>query len=174
MSASHRPMPRTDLLEANATAMAALEALIERHTPEELVTAHDAAGWTSKDHLVHLAVWLRGGLLPGTEGISRWEAVGLSKALYEARDEESFDRANEVIREQHRGDSLDSVLGLLRETFQRSQDFLRTASDADLFRPLEPCESDPGPTSVFTWLEIDGWGHFDEHRGYVAIILGDA
>lgn len=174
MSTSIRPLTRTALLEANASAMAELEILISRHTPEELVTAHDPAGWTSKDHLAHLAVWLRGGLLPGTEGIARWEAVGMSKALYEAREDEDYHRANEVIRQQHIDDSLDVVLALLRETFLHAQDYLRTASDDDLFRPLEPCASDPGPTSVFTLPDIDGWGHISEHRGYIAIMLGEA
>lgn len=173
MDAVPRPTTRDELLAANATAMAALESLIARHTPRELVTAHDTAGWTSKDHLVHLAVWLRGGLLPATDGISRWDAVGMSKALYEARDEADYHRANEVIREQHAADSLAMVLHLLRATVARSQEFLRTASDAELFRPLEPSASDPGPTSTFTLLNIDGWRHIDEHRGFIAIMLGD-
>ncbi|MGC4189927.1 MAG: ClbS/DfsB family four-helix bundle protein [Thermomicrobiales bacterium] len=168
------PSTRVELLAANAAAMDALDTLLARHTAAELTTAHDAAGWTAKDHLAHLTAWLRSVLEPARDGISRWEALGVSEAVFAARHEDDFFRINEQIRRRHAGEALGAGRKTLRETFEGAQAYLHEASDAELQRPVVAGDPADGEVTFFQLFDSDGWRHVNEHCGYIAIILGEA
>jgi len=173
MSESIEPTTREALASANARSWRAVQALIVRHPEDALTTLHDDAGWTSKDHLAHLSAWLRSVVLPARDGISRWDALGVSEADFAARQDDEFFAINESIRRQHAAESLDEVLADAQSAIDQSQALIATSSDADLQRSIDPCNPADGSVTVFQLLNGDGWEHFDLHRGYIAIILGE-
>lgn len=172
MQEQTEPTTRTELNAENERAWVALQALVARHTEADLTTLHDAAGWTSKDHLAHLTAWLRSVVLPAQEGTSRWEALGVSEAVFAARMEDEWFAINAAIRQQHAGESLSAVLADLQSVVELSQALIETSSDADLQKPIDPCNPADGAVTVFQLLNGDGWEHFDLHRGYIVRILG--
>ena len=69
-------MPKAELLEKMRTGWNELLAFIATLTPEQMSTPTDAAGWTMKDHLMHLAVWQEG-VYALLEGRDRAAAMGV-------------------------------------------------------------------------------------------------
>ncbi len=53
----HPILSKVELLAAIEQGWNGLNAYVDSLTPEQLTTPTDAAGWTAKDHLAHLAVW---------------------------------------------------------------------------------------------------------------------
>lgn len=167
------PTTRTELNAANVRALADVRALVGRHTEDDLIALHDDAGWTSKDHLAHLTAWLGSAVLPARDGISRWDALGVSPEIFAARHEDDFFRINDQIRQHHAEESLATVLANLQSMVEQANALVETSSDADLQRPIDPCNPADGSVTVFQLLNGDGWEHFDSHRRYIAIILGE-
>lgn len=99
MNEEPRSMSMDQLLAANDAAWDRLRALVARHPESELITAHDPAGWTSKDHLAHLAA-LSGGMLHVLrDGWPQWQGMGIDAALFAAIETDGYDRINEAIRQ---------------------------------------------------------------------------
>ncbi|MBZ0287364.1 MAG: DinB family protein, partial [Anaerolineae bacterium] len=107
-----------------------LQAYITSLTPAQMTEPTDAAGWTVKDHLMHLAVW-EGGMVELLHRRPRWEYMGLPPESAGNRD---FDAMNAVIQKAHKNKSLDEVLAALRTAHQQMLDTLQPLTDADLQR----------------------------------------
>ena len=167
------PTTRSSLLTSTATTVDALDALLARHAAAEQTTASDAAGWTTKDHLAHVAAWYRSVLLPARDGISRSHALGVSEAVFATRSQDDFYALNDEIRRLYAGESLATVVDGLHTVVAETQAFIASASDDDLQRRIEACDPADGEVPVADLLREDGWMHLDEHRGYIAPILGD-
>lgn len=174
MPVSAESESRAQLLQANTAAMDALDALLAQHTADELTTMSDSAGWTTKDHLAHLTAWHRSVLLPVRDGISRSRALGVSDDIFASRQADEYFALNDTIRRLHADETLDAVVRDLHGVFVETQEFIATAKDGDMRRGIEACDPDAGEVSVIQLLTDDGWKHLDEHRGYIARILGEA
>ena len=59
MTVSQEPRNKAELEASIDHWWDALQAVIGRYTEAELTGPTDAAGWTVKDHLAHLAAWER-------------------------------------------------------------------------------------------------------------------
>lgn len=163
-----------ELQNANETAWASLRAFIERHTEADLTTARDAAGWTSKDHLAHLVVWERGVLHVLQDDWPQWQGMGISPDLFATRKTEGVDRINEEIRRQNADRPLGDVLIELQAVHEAMQAVIRALGDAGLQRPVGDFRHDGTELRVIAWIPGDAGDHFDEHRAYIAAIVGAA
>ena len=132
-------------------------------------TAHtDAAGWTVKDHIMHLVVW-EDGMWPLLNRQSRREHMGLSQDVWQSGD---FDAMNAVIQGQHRDKPLDEVMQEFRHIHQRLIAKIESLTDADLQRPYKDYQ--PGTTHdspVIDTIISDTYDHYAEHRPWIEAIV---
>lgn len=161
---------RTELLLSMDREWEALERLLEHADTDDLVGKTDPAGWSSKDHLAHLATWGQSAISMIRDGTSRWDGLGISRGLYETP---GWDEKNEAIRQQSEGDSLDAVRAHLDNVHHDMRRIVDGMTDADLLRPLaEVAEGGEGETIMRRILGTFPW-HVAEHRAYIERILAD-
>ena len=146
-----------------------LQGYIATLSREQLAGPADDAGWTVKDHLIHMAVW-EDGIAALLGGNSRLEAMGIDQATWE----QGADAVNDVIFARYRAMELDDVLSHCQQTHQRLVDRITAMSDADLLRPYSDFQ--PGPASaqpILGWIVGNSFGHYAEHRPWIeAIVAG--
>lgn len=144
-----------------------LQAFIASLTPEQMTKPTDAAGWTVKDHLMHLAVW-EGGMAELLHRRPRWEYMGLPTESWQNRD---FDAMNAVIQQVHKDKSLDEVLQALESEHRRMLDTLQPLADADLQRPYNSYLPDSTRTdAVIAWVVGDTYEHYAQHIPWMRAI----
>lgn len=149
-----------------------LHAFLAAVTPDQ-ASKRDQAGWSVKDHVMHLAVWedsvailFRGG--------RRHEALGIDEPLYTAG---NFDAINEVIKVRLEGAALQETIRDLQRAHRQLVGHLRTLRDADLnakareFFPQAP-GNDDRPLSSLIWDNTGG--HFTEHLEWMRALGKDS
>jgi uncharacterized protein (TIGR03083 family) len=146
-----------------------LDALLERLTPRQMVTAGDD-GWTVKDHLTHLAAWEQS-LVALLSGTSRHEALGVSEETYSS----GFDAINEKVRESRAHLSLDDALAFYRTSHEEVLAAIARLSDGDLnrtyssFQPSEPGKDSGAP--IIGWIMGNTGEHYEEHIPWIRQIV---
>lgn len=145
--------------------------VVDGQPDSALVERTDAAGWSAKDHLIHLAMWERS-IDYLLQSRPRHEGLGVSQDVYLGHD---VDRINEVIFQQHRDKDLATVR---REFDDVHGDFLSTLGGLtwdELFKtyshyaPAEPGEDRGDPVAF--WVAGNTYGHYDQHREWIAALL---
>jgi len=159
---------KTDLILAMDREWEVLQRLIAGAGEPELTHKTDAAGWSSKDHLAHLAAWGNSVLLMVRDGTPRWDGLGIDRAIFST---ENYDEENKVIRKQTSDWSLAQVTAHLENVYLEFRRMVDEMSDADLLRPLSDyAEGGEGETLMRRILGTFPW-HFEEHREYIERIL---
>jgi hypothetical protein len=141
---------------------------IQNFTAAELTEPTDAAGWTAKDHLMHMAVW-EDGIYALLSHQSRHEQMGLDASEWD----QSYDDINDVIWKQQRDKPLDEVLKTFVSVHQRLVEKITALTDEDLSRPnsyYQPNSDDDQP--VIGWIIADTYEHYAEHQPWIAAIVG--
>jgi hypothetical protein len=163
---------KAELIEAMQAGWERLQAFIDSYSEEQLVTKKDAAGWTAKDHLMHLAVW-EGSMIAVMDKQPRWEYMQVPEDVWATLDTGSYDEVNEVIRKKHAGLSLSEVRG---ELAKRHGQFIqrveaRPAEDMQLpyshFLPAASDENHP----LIGYLSGNSFDHYDEHMPWMRAIV---
>jgi len=149
-----------------------LQTYLKTLTPEQMTRPTDAAGWTAKDHVMHLAVW-EDGIAALLEGESRRERMGLDVATWESDwDADHYFHINDVIYQQHHGQPLDDVLRHFDAVHQRLVDVVSALADADLLRPYNSYDpTSSSTTPLFALIVGDTYGHYEQHRPWIAAIV---
>jgi hypothetical protein len=171
MSERQEPTTKQELLSTNAAAWEDLLAVIDKHTTEQLIDLRDAAGWSAKDHLAHLAAWERSVLFVLRDGLSQWEGLGVDEQTYTTRRDDDFFRINDLIHSREQDRPLEDVLLELRSINEAMATTIEAMSDDDLQKPVDDYRHDGDSTPVLRWISGDIWDHYDEHRGNIVKIL---
>jgi|SRR5690606_18664071 len=159
---------RAELLRNMEQGWEKLDAYIKTLSSAQLTGPTDAAGWTAKDHLMHLAVWANGvaHLLDG--GVRR-EKMGVDAETWASRD---FDRINAVIQQAYKDKPLSEVLGALREAHNTLYAKAQALSDEDLRRPYNYFDpTSPQDRPIIGWIINDSYGHYEEHMPWIDAIV---
>ena len=144
------------------------QAYLASLSPADFTANTDAAGWTVKDHVMHLVVW-EDGIRALLEGQSRHKHMGLDDATWETGD---FDAVNAVIQQQHHDKPLDEVLTEFRDAHTGLLAKLETLSDADLQRPYNHYQPDPKRDKpIIDWIIGDTYEHYAAHQPWIATIV---
>ncbi|QPC82638.1 ClbS/DfsB family four-helix bundle protein [Phototrophicus methaneseepsis] len=142
---------------------------LDQYSDEELVTPTDAAGWTIRDHVAHLAVWADGivGLLQGED---RWSRMGLPPEIAAEHD---LDAMNAEIARQNRHLNPADARARLIDAHERVIETMHTLTDADMANPYEryiaPYTSNEGPP-VYHYILGNTAHHYDEHMPWIEAI----
>ena len=165
-------MSKAELLARIERGWAKLQAFIAKLNEAQATGPTDAAGWTVKDHLMHLAVWedsMNALLLRQ----SRPAHMGVPQEIWAGRD---FDRINGVIQESHRDRTLADVLQHLETVHTALLEKLHALPEAELRSPHSAYQAgSDNAAPIIRWLTGDTYAHYAEHiRWMDAIVKGSA
>lgn len=127
---------------------AELDEMVKGLGEQALTEIHDPAGWSAKDHLIHVAQWEQA-LLAKVDGRPRHEALGIDAATDRTGDDDTINAAI-FAATQHR--PLKEVLHALRETHAATRARLQAA--------------------VTLLSEVPGYAdHYEQHRGWIGELV---
>jgi uncharacterized protein (TIGR03083 family) len=160
----------TELLSRMQKGWEDIQAYLKTLTPAQMTDSTDAAGWTVKDHVIHLATW-EDGVYALLQKQPRYEQMGLDKATWEGHD---TDAINAVIQKQHKDMPLDEVLKTFEDVHKRLVEKIQSMSNKDLLRPYSTYQADStAEKPVFGWIVGNTYEHYAEHKPWIAAIVGE-
>lgn len=165
---------KTKLLADIDRTWAELNAQLGRLSDEQMTKLVDHAGWTVKDHIVHIARWEQS-VVFYLQGKPRWAGLGVDEELVKSQ---HYDDVNAAMQQQNRNLPLAAALQQMRSAHQEMMALLQPLTDADLNRPLKPTYPD----------EFKGWddphllpmiisntsGHYSEHMPWIEALVNQA
>ena len=165
---------KTKLLADIERTWTALNAQLGRLSEEQMTTIEDHAGWTVKDHIVHIARWEQS-VVFYLQGKPRWAGLGVDEDLFKSHD---YDDVNAAMQRQNRNLPQAAALKQMRSTHQEMMALLQPMTDVDLNKPLHPTYPD----------EFKGWddphllpmiisntsGHYTEHMPWIEALVNPA
>lgn len=169
---SEQPTPtRAELRAQMAAFLAAFLAALDGLDEGQLDGPRDAAGWTVRDYLIHLAVWAEGiAALLGRE--NRWAAMGLAMDNPQS-DELDYDALNELIRQQHLALSPAEARAWVFAAHDRVASALDGLGDDELSLPYDrvvaPFTADTGH-AIWGYVAGNTFDHYEEHLPWLTVI----
>ena len=164
LSAIHRD----ELLKRSEEQFAAYEQYLSHLSQAQLTDLTDAAGWSVKDHLYHLAL-AEGSLLALLDRKPIHEYMGIDRETYKAGD----DAVNAVVQARTHDMPLADVLETLRQNHQQVMERIRATPEAELQRPFNDYQPDEDPRdgTVLLSLVYNTFHHYEEHAPWIAAIV---
>ena len=107
-------LTRDELLREIDASWGELQTFLASLTEDQLTRPTDAAGWTAKDHVIHLAVW-ESANLASLEGKSKRETLEIPQEIWDQDD----DPINAVIQQRYRDMPLAEVMQTLNRNHER-------------------------------------------------------
>jgi hypothetical protein len=167
MADSTKLLTRDELLQQIASTWNEFLTYLSSLTEEQLTRPTDAAGWTAKDHVIHVATWETATLALLNQKSKR-EAMDITLEVWEQDD----DPINAVIQERYRDMPLDHVMYALRQNHERLLGKLDTMTEANLLLPYShyrPEVDDQRP--LIQWLPYDTTHHYRDHITWIKAIV---
>lgn len=161
-------MSGTELLRRIENGWNDFNAYLKTLTEAQLTQPTDAAGWTVKDHIIHLSAWEEG-TLALLRRQSRREAMGVDEDTWKNG---GFDGINAIIQQRCKDMLLEEVMRTFDNVHRQLVDKVRAMSDEDLQRPFrdyEPASTRENP--VIGWIIGNTYEHYAEHQPWIAAIV---
>jgi uncharacterized protein (TIGR03083 family) len=168
-SVDQTPFSKGELLRRMRAGWDDINRYLNTLTEEQMTKPTDAAGWTVKDHIIHLAMWENGmtGLLNRQP---RWEAMGVDKETWEKHD---TDGTNAEIQRRYHSMPLAQVLQTFQDSHRGLVAKIESMDEADLLKSYgayEPPETDD-QRPVWHWIVGNTFMHYYEHRPWMEAIV---
>jgi hypothetical protein len=155
------PASKDELLARIATARRVLDDVVAALTEDELGDIRDGAGWSTVDHLSHIAAWERM-LVAQASGGSEAEASGIERARFEAMTEQEV---NDALYHRLRGLALPDALAEYAAAHGAAVGLVRSMDEAGLQRPY--AREDPSGRTVMAAIADNTYRHYLEHRRWI-------
>ena len=134
-----------------------LEETLKTLSPHDLTEIRDPAGWSAKDHVMHVAIWEQA-LLAGLDGRPRHQVLGIDASTEGSED---WDAMNAMIFANTRHRTLDDVMKALHSSYAQTRARL-TAVVAGT----------GGATGDKLVESLPGYiDHYDQHRGWIVELV---
>ena len=159
---------KAELLSKTQVSWDALNAYVATLSEAQITQLTDAAGWTVKDHLMHLAVW-EDGVCAMLHRQDRAARMGVPADIWGRWD---FDEINEVIRQQHAGASWAEVEQKRQAIHKQFVSEIDALSEADLTRPVREFQANSSSHSlIYETIIGDSYEHYESHAGWIKAIV---
>lgn len=167
MTNSDNSMTREKLLNEIVSSWNELQTYLASLTDEQLTRSTDTSGWTVKDHIIHLAVWVNAGL-EMLKGKSKRIILDISPDVWG----QGEDPINAVLHKRHHKIPLDKAIQTLRQNHTQFLKKLDTMSENDLQLPhshyqLDSTEEHP----IIDFIFWDTAEHYREHIPWIKAII---
>ncbi len=164
------PTNKSELVKRIHRSRSTLEETIHPLSEAQLTRPGPDGGWSIKDHLAHLAIWELG-VAELLRGHPRFQAMGVEQIVSQGK---GFDEINDVIYKLHSGLPLSKVMDKFQSAHRQLLEALDLLEDEDLFKPYASFVPDGSETRlepVIRWIIGNTYDHFDEHRGYIRVLI---
>lgn len=166
MSTSEPAMTRESVLKEIDSTWNDLQTYLASLTEDQLTRPTDAAGWTVKDHVIHIAMW-ENASVQMLEGKPKRETLDIPQEVWD----EGEDPINAVLQQRYHDVPWPEVIQTVRQTHAAMMKKLDTLTEADFQRPYshyQPQSTDERP--IILWVQWDTAHHFLEHMPWMAAI----
>lgn len=161
-------MTKAELLSKIEEGWTAFTTYLASLTPTQLTTPTDAAGWTAKDHVMHIAHY-ENSLIPLFDKGDRLAVLGVDAATWAEGD---WDKINAIIQQRSKAMPLDEAQEFWTSTHQRLVDRLQGLTDEDLYRPYNYYQPDSKHDApIVNLIQDDTYHHYEEHTPWIAAIV---
>ncbi|HRN50408.1 MAG TPA: DinB family protein [Anaerolineales bacterium] len=163
-------MSKQELLQDMQAGWERLQAFIASYSDEQLTGPKDAAGWTAKDHLMHLAVWADS-MVAVLNGTPRRDAMQIERQDWVTL-AETYDVVNSILQQRHKDLSLADVRKELDAKHHALVARTEAMSDEDLHMPYNHYQ--PGSkseTPIYEYIHGNSSHHYDEHIPWMRTLL---
>ena len=163
---------KTALLKAIQREWEALLSVVERLSPEQMITP-DSGGWSPKDNLAHLTDWMKVLLGYHIDKRPPHEVLGMSEEIVKdwdlaiGDDEETV--INPALFERNKNRLTADVLAELKKTYAELIARLEGMSIEELMKPRRA--EDPQKRPLVLWILGETTEHFAEHRATIEKLL---
>lgn len=138
-----------------------LQSYLATLTEDQLTRPTDAAGWTIKDHVVHLAMWEKAALALLNRQ-SRRETLDIPAEIWDLHED---DTNNAYMQARTHDLPLDQAMALLRDTHASIVQKLDSMTEADLMLPY--AHYNPTSTDEHTLMEWMPWETYYHYRDHI-------
>ncbi|MGI8483815.1 MAG: DinB family protein [Thermomicrobiales bacterium] len=168
-----RPQDKAGLLANIDQSWHELQRTITRYSDDQLTGRRDAAGWSAKDHLAHVAIWERSTLELLRDGRPQHETLGVDLSLYESSEESKFTKINAILQAGSADWPLARVKSELEAVHVPLVGLIEAMTPADLALPWSAFESRARETPALIVLDGDCTEHYDDHRRWIEELIDD-
>jgi len=171
MSDSDIELSREELLRQIEANWNDLQTYLTSLTEDQLTRPTDAAGWTAKDHVIHIAVW-ESGTIALLNKTSKRDVMDIPLEVWEQGED---DPINAVIQQRFHDMPLPEVMQTFQRNHQRLLDRLNKMSQDDLLLPIRQysaTSTDERP--LIKWLYWDTAYHYRDHKPWIQAIVEKA
>ena len=162
------PTNKAELLAYTEERWRAFVACTDALSEAEWMGPTDAAGWSVKDHVAHVVLWVRTEIALLRYRTPMQQSLGISDAAWNAG---GFDPINEEIRQQTIADPPATIRDERDRVYRKLVEVVSGFSDEDLARPANDFGLDEKGKSLLAVLTEYHGDHFEEHRGYIETIV---
>jgi hypothetical protein len=156
-----RPQGTGELIVAIDGEWNELWAVVNRLTLQQM-NAADAGGWSPKDNLAHLTVWMRILTSHYIDGMPADAVLGVPMEITRDWDADVINRA---MFERSRNRSLEDVTQELKQVYAALVEKLTSVPFDQLLMPRFAKEPERGP--LLDWVLGNTTAHFAEHRAVI-------
>lgn len=167
MSSFENSPNRETLMNELEAVWSELQTYLASLTEHQLIQPTDNAGWSAKDHIIHLAVWEMASLAM-LDGKSKREVLDISPEVWEQDD----DPINAVLQHRYRDMPLNEVMQILRQNHDLMLKKLDLMTESDMQLPYHHYQSHS--TDEFPIVKLIHWDtvhHYRQHLSWIKAII---
>jgi hypothetical protein len=167
MSSANDTLTRDTLMSQIDASWNELLTYLTSLTAQQLTVPTDAAGWTAKDHVIHLAMWEKANLAM-LEGKSKRETLDITQEIWDQDD----DPINAVIQQRYHDMPLHEVMQTLRHNHDLIMKKLNSMTAEDFQRPhsyYQPASTQERP--IIDFVNWDTVQHYRDHLPWIKAIV---